>query len=135
MATDVKQQSIIAWVQLSQQLALLGINAAAGIRNAVKAMQPDVTDEQLNAIVQSVIDDATRRKQLAQADAAGQGPQPPANKTTPIGSPAPHAGPTGTDGVTGTPTANNAPPAPAGEHGPHSHVDRPQGGVPGTKSA
>jgi len=70
-------QTILAWVQLSQQLALVGVNVATGIRSAVKALQPDVTDEQLDAIVHSVIEDATRRKLLAESDARGEGPQPP----------------------------------------------------------
>ena len=78
MPAEINTQSILAWVQLSQQLAVLGINAAAGIRNAIRAMQPDVSDEQLNAIVQNVIEDATRRKLLAESDARGEGPQPPA---------------------------------------------------------
>lgn len=78
MAAEINTQSILAWVQLSQQLALLGINAAAGIRNAIRALQPDVTDEQLDAITRSVIEDATRRKLLAESDARGEGPQPPA---------------------------------------------------------
>lgn len=162
MAQEVNTQVIVAWVQLAQQLAVLGINAANGIKNAVKALQPDVTDSELNAIIQATKDDASRRKALAEADAAGLGQQPLARATTaqpaaassgvagklsptghplpgpisnPLASPPSGAGPTGTDGITGTKTANTAPPAPAGAHGAHSHVDRPAGGLPGTASA
>lgn len=160
---ETNPQVIVAWVQLAQRLTLLGIDAAAGIKRAVKAMQPDVSNEDLNKIVHAVIDDAERRKVLAEADAAGLGPQPPAAATSvamkaataagtagklgtdgrplpaaslsPLASPPPGAGPTGTDGILGTRTANDAPPAPAGAHGAHSHVDRPAGGLPGTASA
>lgn len=148
---ELNPQTIVAWVQLSQQLALLGINAANGIKNAVKAMMPDVTDEQLDKIVQSVIDDAQRRKLLAQADAAGgvhpaavTGPgiagkltptgQPGGKISGPIPTPPAGAGPTGSDGVTGTAVANEGAPAAAGKDGAHSSVDRPEGGLPGTVS-
>lgn len=157
MATEVNTQVIVAWVQLAQQLAVLGINAASGIKNAVKALQPTVTDAELNAIIQATKDDASRRKALAEADAAGLGPQPrtavaqpaavsgvagkltptgqPGGKTSgPIPTPPPGVGPTGTDGVTGTAIANEGAPAAGGKDGAHSSVDRPEGGLPGTVS-
>ena len=150
MAKEVNTQVIVAWVQLAQQLAVLGINVATGIKNAVKAVQPDVTNEELDAIVRATQDDASRRKVLAENDAAGKGPQPlsgtqgklgptgqplPGPISSPLASPPAGVGPTGTDGITGTKTANEAPPAPGGAHGAHSHVDRPSGGLPGTASA
>lgn len=168
MATQVNPQVVIAWVRLAQELSLLGINAAVGIKNAVKAMNPKTTPEELDAIIRATQDDASRRKALAEADAAGLGPQPLGMRTAqpvaaaalsgvtgklgPTGAPLPAqpfkhgitgpmptpfagAGPTGTDGVTGTSAANNPPPAPIGKDGPHSPVDRPAGGLPGTTSA
>lgn len=150
---QVNSQEVVAWVQLAQQLAVLGINAATGIKNAVKALNPNVDNATLDAIVQATMDDASRRKALAENDAAGRGPQPaaategkvgklgpngqplPAAASGPLPSPPPGAGPTGTDGVTGTAAANNVPPAPAGKDGAHSAVDRPDGGLPGTTSA
>lgn len=158
MATEVNTQTIVAWVQLAQQLAVLGINAATGIKNAVKALQPNVTDAELNAIIAATKDDASRRKALAEADAAGLGPQPLSRTTAqpaaasgvvgklsptgqpgakvsgPIPTPPPGAGPTGTDGVTGTAIANEGAPAAGGKEGAHSSVDRPDGGLPGTVS-
>lgn len=80
-APQINTQEILAWIQLSQQLATLGIDAANGIKNAIKAFRPGATDEELNAIVQGVINDATRRKLLAESDARGEGPQPPAQPT------------------------------------------------------
>lgn len=166
MATEVNPQVVIAWVRLAQELSLLGINAANGIKNAVKAMNPKTTPAELDAIVRATQDDASRRKALAEADAAGLGPQPvhaaaaqPAAAATgvtgklgpngqpqaaqplkhgitgPMPTPFPGAGPTGTDGVTGTSAANNPPASPLGKDGPHSPVDRPAGGLPGTTSA
>lgn len=152
MAQQVNTQVVVAWVQLAQQLAVLGINAATGIKNAVKALQPDVTNEELDAIVRATQDDASRRKVLAENDAAGRGPQPPqqalsgtVGKLTstgqpggkpagPIPTPPPGAGPTGTDGVTGTAIGNEGVPAAPGKDGAHSAVDRPAGGLPGTVS-
>lgn len=151
MANELNPQTIVAWVNLAQQLALLGINAANGIKNAVKALQPDVTDDQLNKIVQAVIDDAQRRKILAEADANGgvhpaaaSGLTGTAGKLSPTGqpqaakspvpTPPPGAGPTGTDGVTDTSTANADTTAAAGKDGAHSSADRPEGGLPGTVS-
>jgi len=148
MAKEVNTQVIVAWVQLAQQLAVLGINAATGIKNAVKALQPDVTNEELDAIVRATQDDASRRKVLAENDAAGKGPQPlagvagkltstgqPGGKVSgPIPTPPSGSGPTGTDGVTGSAIANEGAPAAGGKDGAHSSVDRPDGGLPGTVS-
>lgn len=162
MAKEVNTQTIVAWVQLAQQLAVLGINAANGIKKAVQALQPDVTDAELNAIIEATKDDASRRKALAEADAAGLGPQPLGARTAaaqpasaaasgvtgkltstgqpggkvagPIANPPVGSGPTGTDGVTGSAIANEGAPAAGGKDGAHSSVDRPAGGLPGTVS-
>lgn len=75
MGTQINQQAILAWMQLAQTLASIGVNAAVGIKNAIKSIHADVTDEELDRITNEVINDATRRKLMAEADARGGAPQ------------------------------------------------------------
>jgi DNA-binding transcriptional regulator/RsmH inhibitor MraZ len=65
-------QAILAWVELSQKLATLGIDATSRIRASISAMHPDADDAELDEAIRVVIDDATRRKALAERDSRGE---------------------------------------------------------------
>jgi len=65
-------QTILAWMQLAQTLAAAGVDATHRIKAAMSAVHTDATDAELDAAVQAVVDDATRRKALAESDARGQ---------------------------------------------------------------
>lgn len=72
MAGEINQQTIVAWMQLGQTLAVLGVNAAKGIRDAIRSVHGDgLTEAELDRIVNDVINDATRRKLMAESDARG----------------------------------------------------------------
>lgn len=70
------QAAILGWIQLAQVLASLGIDVARGIKNAIRSIHGEaMTDTQMDLIVNEVINDATRRKLMAEADARGGAPQ------------------------------------------------------------
>ena len=62
---------LMAWMQASQILVAAGVATVTQIRGLIAAMSPDVTDDDLNQIIDTVIADATRRKAQAEADARG----------------------------------------------------------------
>lgn len=61
-----------AWMEAASILLSAGAATFSQIRGLIAAMNPDVTDEDLNAVIRSVQEDAQRRKEIAERDARGQ---------------------------------------------------------------
>lgn len=70
--TTLDPKVVLAWVELSQKLAAAGVDAAQRIRETIAAMHPDADDAALDAAVRVVIDDAVRRKAMAERDSRGE---------------------------------------------------------------
>lgn len=62
-------QQVIAWVQAGQLLVSVGAATVETIRGWVKGQNPDMTDAELNTILDAVIAGAAAHKALADADA------------------------------------------------------------------
>lgn len=58
-----------AWIQVTGLLVHTGIATFAQVRSTINGFHKDMTDEQMDAIVNGVIEDATRRKALAEREA------------------------------------------------------------------
>lgn len=59
-------QQVLAWAQL----IMAGAASVQQVRGFLASLHPGVTDDELNAALQTIVDDATRRKALAEADLA-----------------------------------------------------------------
>jgi len=70
-------QALEAWLQAGMLLYSFGGVALAKIKDAIHAAHPEATEAQLNALLEAIKEDATRRKALADAD-AGNAPAPAA---------------------------------------------------------
>ena len=70
---------LIQTVQILGALIQAGIATEHAIADAIRAHRGDLTDEELNAIVDGIMTDAARRKALADADVAAATPpaEPP----------------------------------------------------------
>lgn len=62
-------QQALVWVQIGQQLMTVGIATAEQIRTFIKAVHPNLSDADLNAILDTITAGATRHRALADADA------------------------------------------------------------------
>ena len=68
----ITTEDIQAYAAIATILLTAGKDVAAGIKALLAALHgPTMTDAELNAICQQVVQDATRRKAMADADAAG----------------------------------------------------------------
>jgi hypothetical protein len=67
---------VVAWIQAGQTLLAAGVATANNIRTWIDAQHPGLTDEELNAICDTIHAGATRHKALAALDAAGPLLQP-----------------------------------------------------------
>lgn len=69
--------TIQTWITVGSLLVSAGIATVGQVKKMVAAHHGvELTDEELNAIAQGIIDDAKRRKELADADASGVPPLP-----------------------------------------------------------
>lgn len=59
-----------AWIQVSGILINSGIATVNQIRTLIKGFRRDLSEDQMDAIVQGVIDDAKTRKAKAEAEVA-----------------------------------------------------------------
>lgn len=63
---------ILGWMQIVQIAVPLGMATVAQIESFIRAAHGStMTDQELNVVIALVMDDATRRKALAIADALG----------------------------------------------------------------
>lgn len=70
--------AINGYVQVAQVLIGAGLATWEQIRDFIRRVRPEVTDAELDAVIQGVIADAQRRKALAESDlAALQSAAPP----------------------------------------------------------
>lgn len=60
---------IAAWIAAGQQLVAVGVATAENIKTWIKALHPDLSDADLNAILDAIVAGASRHKALADADA------------------------------------------------------------------
>ena len=65
--------AVIAWKEAAVLLVQAGIYTVTQIKAIIKSRHTGATDEELNAIIEAVQDDARRRKAIADIDAAGGG--------------------------------------------------------------
>lgn len=67
----MKPEQIQAWIQVTGLLVNTGIATFSQIRNTIKTFNKDTTEAEMDAIIDGVIHDATRRKAIAEREAAG----------------------------------------------------------------
>jgi hypothetical protein len=63
---------ILAWREVTLLLLQAGVASLAQIRAFITLVTPGVTDDELNLFVRETMDDAARRKAMAEADAGRQ---------------------------------------------------------------
>ncbi len=62
-------QQALAWANAGQQLVIVGIATVENIRAWIKSLHPNISEADLNAILDSIAAGASRHKTLADADA------------------------------------------------------------------
>lgn len=68
---NITIDQVQAYAQIALVLEGIGLSAAAGIKALLKQFHGDtMTDEQMNAICDLVVADATRRKAMADSESA-----------------------------------------------------------------
>lgn len=63
--------ALMGWMQIAQVAIPLGLATAQQVEGWIRGSKGTMTDAEMNAVVALVLDDASRRKALAIADALG----------------------------------------------------------------